>query len=78
MEKLKEIIESPELIEVGRKAIEDELIEMRDSRIGILNRGNGLVVRERDGSPSDIIRLGTDHALLIGFKAILKHMENTK
>ena len=52
-----------ELLEVGRKAIEDALIEMRDARIGILGRGNGLVVRERDGSESSIMRLSTESAL---------------
>jgi hypothetical protein len=42
--------------------IEDFLVEMRDSRMSMLTCANGLVVREFDGSPSSIIRLGTRQA----------------
>lgn len=48
---LKGIIDSPELLEVGRKAIEDELVEWRDSGMFTL-RNNGLVIKYRDGSES--------------------------
>jgi hypothetical protein len=56
-------------------AVEDVLIEMRDSRIGQLGPANGFVVRERDGSPSDIIRLGTRWGLEIGIKAYLAALD---
>lgn len=56
-------------LEAGRKAIEDELIWMRDDHIFMV-RGNGLVIRERDGSPSSVIRMGPEDALRIGLKAI--------
>jgi hypothetical protein len=59
-----------EEIEIARKAVEDELISMRDSRIGLVNRRNGLCVAERDGTPSSIIRLGMEHAMNIAIKAI--------
>ena len=72
---LEEIYENDELLEVGRKAIEDELIELRDNRMCTM-RNNGLVIKERDGTPSHIIRMGSENALRIGLKAIQKHMEN--
>jgi hypothetical protein len=72
--KLTEIIENDELLEIGRKAIEDVLVDLRDSRIAVL-RNNGLVIKERDGKESDIIRMGPEHALRIGLKAIAQHLE---
>jgi hypothetical protein len=56
-------------LEIARKAVEDELIERRDSRLGLLRR-NGLCVAEMDGTPSPIIRMGIEEALDIGLKAI--------
>jgi hypothetical protein len=64
------------LLEVGRKAVEEVLIDLRDSRISILNRGNGLVVREKDGTESSIIRMGTESALRIGLKAISQFIQS--
>lgn len=57
------------MLEVGRRAIEDELIEWRDLRLSVM-RNNGLVIRESDGSPSDVIRMGPEDALRIGLRAI--------
>ena len=48
---------------------------MRDSRIGIMGRNNGLVIKEKDGSASGTIRLGTETALKIGIEAIADHLE---
>lgn len=59
-----------EMLEVGRKAIEDILIEFRDSRISLPFRNNGLVVKEYDGKDSSIIRLGPEDAIRIGVEAI--------
>lgn len=64
------------LYEVARLAIEDTLIELRDDRISTPARGNGLVVREKDGSPSNIIRLGPEHAMKIGLLAIAEQIED--
>lgn len=75
MKTLEEIVESPELLEVGRRSIEDTLVDFRNNRISILGRGNGLVIREYDGKSSDIIRLGTKEALRIGLQAIIKHLK---
>ncbi len=68
-----EIANNPELLEVGRRAIEDALIEYRQARISYV-RGNGLVIREMDGRPSDVIRLGPEDALRIGLLAIAEHL----
>ncbi len=67
---LKLIEEDNGLLEAGRKAIEDTLVEWRDNRLSEFNRGNGLVIREKDGQDSHIIRFGPETALRIGLKAI--------
>lgn len=69
---LGKILLTADMLEVGRKAIEDVLIEWRDSRLSELGRNNGLVVKEKDGKDSSIIRFGPEMALSIGIKAILK------
>lgn len=56
--------------EIGRRAVEDLLVEMRDDRISVMGRNNGLVICERDGSPSDVIRLPIEAALKVGVRAI--------
>lgn len=42
--------------------MEDLLIEWRDARLSVLN-ANGLVVKEKDGTGSSIIRIGTREAI---------------
>lgn len=59
--------------EVGRKAVEDVLVEWRDNRLSVLGRNNGLVIRESDGSDSSIIRMSIEDALRIGLTAIAAH-----
>lgn len=59
-------------LEVARLAVEDALIDFRDSRISILGRGNGFVVREKDGTESGVIRLGTREGLRIAIHAYLE------
>ncbi len=59
-----------EQLEVGRKAVEDELVYFRDERLSILGGGNGFVIREKDGSPSNIMRFGTIAGLTIALKAM--------
>lgn len=75
MKTLTEISERDELLDVGRKAVEDRLVELRELRIGILDRGNGLVIKESNGSNSHVIRMGTEQALRIGLRAIAVHLE---
>lgn len=64
-----------EQLEIGRKAVEDLLIEWRDSRLSEL-RNNGLVIKEKDGTASSIIRFGTETALKVGIKAMLAASES--
>lgn len=62
-------------IEAARRHIEDNLIEMRDLRssTGLDWRvGHGLVVKERDGRPSDMIRLRTVEAIRMALRAIIE------
>lgn len=73
--RLRAIAADDELLEVGRAAIEAELLELRDSRISLLSRGNGLVIRERDGKASGTIRLGPEDAIRIGLEAIAEHFD---
>lgn len=58
---------SPESLEHARKAVEDELIDWRDSGLFML-RNNGLAVRNKDGSGSEIIRFGFEDGLRIAVK----------
>jgi hypothetical protein len=51
-------------------AVEDVLVDLRDERIGVINRANGFVIKERDGSPSGIMRLGTRDGLRIALAAL--------
>lgn len=75
VEWLENVIRNDELIEVGRKAVEDTLVGFRDSRISILGRGNGLVIREASGELSGVIRLGTPEAIQIALRAISAHLK---
>lgn len=75
---LTDIADCPELLEVARLAIEDVLIDMRDSRISMFGRGNGLVVKESDGTESSIIRMGPEAAVQIGLRAIAKRLETAE
>lgn len=67
-----------ECLEIGRRAIEDALIELRDARLSEPLSPNGLVVREKDGTDSSIIRFGPKTALLIGIKAMLSAIAKAK
>ena len=71
---IKEIADNDELLEIGRLAIEDALIEMRDSRMFTI-RNNGFVIKEKNGEESSIIRFGPEHGLRVGLLAIAEHLE---
>lgn len=58
-------------LESARKAVEDVLVDFRDSRISVMG-GNGFVIREKDGTDSHIMRLRTADGLAIGIKAYLE------
>lgn len=71
---LKEVSDSAILLEVGRKAVEDALIASRDCRLFML-RNNGFVIKEKNGSPSNVIRFGTEVGVQIALRAIAKYLE---
>jgi hypothetical protein len=64
----------PAALTKAHKAVEDVLIEFRDSGLSVLGPANGFVVRDRNGTPSPIMRLGTRDGLEIGIKAYLAAM----
>ncbi len=70
---------TPEDIECARQEIEDMLIWMRDEHVYLIRPGtyvgNGLVVREKDTGPSDVIRLRVNEAIEMAIKTILKKEE---
>ncbi len=72
-EYLQLVIDSEELLEIARQAIENELVERRDSCISILRR-NGCSIRNKDGSASSIIRMSHEEAMTVGLKAIIQHL----
>lgn len=58
-------------------AIEDVLIDFRDSGLSVFGPANGFVVRNRDGSPNGTMRIGTRDGLVIAIKAYLKYVEES-
>lgn len=79
-EELRQLADNDHMLEVGRQAIENALVQYRDGRISELGRGNGLVIREKDGCHSDVIRFGPEQALRIGLRAMaveLQRIEST-
>ena len=72
---IEKIVDDDELLEVGRRAVEDVLVQWRDSRLSVPLRNNGLVIREKDGRYSSIIRMGTEDAIKIGLIAIARSLK---
>jgi hypothetical protein len=62
---------------VMHKAIEDTLIELRDHRESAYAAGNGFVIVEADGNPSEIIRLRVPEGISIGLRALADHIESS-
>ena len=58
-------------LEVGRLAVEDMLVELRDSRISVM-RNNGLCIKDRDSTPSAIVRMSIGTAITVAMEAIEK------
>lgn len=61
---LNAVAEQPEVLDDLRLEIEDELVKRRDARMSTMYN-NGLVIKEVDGSPSEVIRMGVAEALCI-------------
>lgn len=62
---------TPQMLEIGRQAIENELAIRRENRSFDSTVKSGSVIRERDNRQSKVIRFGSNVALEIGIKAIL-------
>jgi len=73
-EELRALAAEPIAIEHARAAIEDRLIEWRDSRLFIIG-GNGLVVREADGKSSSVIRISTRDAITMTLQVLADFLE---
>ena len=73
---LSSIYNNDELLEIGRKAIEDELVQWRNDGLSTMMRGNGFCIKSKDGTPSSIIRFGPEVGLKIALQAIEKHLTN--
>jgi hypothetical protein len=67
-----EVVLDEGALTVAHVAVEDVLVELRDARIGVLGPANGFVVREWDGTPSGVMRLGTRAGLRIAIEAYLQ------
>ncbi len=75
-DQLREIADDEQVLwEVARRAIEDRLVEYRDDRISMPLRNNGLVIKERDGQPSSVIRFGPEVGVRIALLALADHYE---
>jgi len=72
---LEEFAKDTGLLEIARKEIEDQLLQRRDSRLSLMFRGNGLVIREPDGKESALVRMSTEEALMIGLEAMAKSLD---
>jgi hypothetical protein len=75
---LENLAKNEDLMEVGRKAIEDELVDWRDRRLSTLLRNNGFTIKEKNGKPSDIIRFGPEVGVDIALRAIAKHLRKVQ
>lgn len=77
---LRRIADDPELMTAVHLAVEDHLIELRDS--GMIIGGpsglpaNGFAVRNKDGSPSEIIRLGTRLGIQYALNALAARIDS--
>lgn len=72
---IRKLSESGEILTAAHLALEDELVDMRDRGMSIMGPANGLVIRYRDGTPSDAIRLGTRDAVAMTLRAVADHLE---
>jgi len=75
--RIREIAGDVKLLEIAREAIEETLLGLRDARIST-GRNNGLVCREKDGTHSNVIRMGPEQAMKIGLEAIADALEERK
>lgn len=78
MNDLRELANNEGLIELARRAVEDALVDLRESRVSLPFRNNGLVCKERDGDDSSTIRLGLEDGVRIGLRAIADALDRQR
>jgi hypothetical protein len=64
-DQIRGLAKNPELVEAVRKMMENELIDMRDRGMAFGLHANGLTVKNPDGSPSSVIRMGTGLSIVM-------------
>ena len=74
---LAEKLLSDDVLTVGHLAVEDHACERRDARIGLLGCANGIVCCEKDGTRSNIIRIGTRDAIELALRAMLTYIKES-
>jgi hypothetical protein len=57
------------------RVIEDRLSRMRDIRLSVIGPSHGFVINEKDGTSSNVMRIGTRDGLEIAIKAYLAALE---
>ncbi len=67
---LRKLATDPKILKRIHLTIEDLLVEFRDSGIGLIGPANGLIIKEKDGSSSDVIRLDTRGAVRLTLKTL--------
>lgn len=75
-ESVRALSRDPKMLQAAHIKLEDQLIDMRDSQMSVFPAANGMVVREKDGSPSDVIRIPTAMAVQIALEAIADKLES--
>ncbi len=73
-EALRIVAEDARWMEVGRLAVEDELIYWRDDGLSSLGRNNGYTIKSRDGAPSSIVRFGPEVGWQIAANEIARRL----
>ena len=63
-------------LRAAHMAVQETLVEFRDSRVSMMNAANGFVIREADGKDSSMVRLTTREGLRIGIAAYLHALDN--
>ena len=73
-EDLLSLLENEDAMRAARQAVENAMLDLRDSRISLLGCGHGMVARERDGKESFVIRMATRDVLHVALTAMAKQI----
>lgn len=80
-ERLRALADDRERLEVMRRAIEDELVELRDSGMSLLGQGNGFAIQPKTPDPrisGVLLRMSTAEGLVVGLRALADALEAEK